>query len=560
MKASHGLAILLLSILAGVLARQHEINQYNERVSTTSSMICDVIQLRAQGGSTRDVHDQIFSFLRKRSPDPRASVVIRNGGKEMGSQLSAAGSDLIDFNCAIENAPDYQVKMSFHKLGILSLDLIEWIFGFFILTLVAFLVSRSVFKIVASIWSREIIVTLREDLGLSLPMDSSPSTAIGFMTRKIGLWMSGRLGSLKMEIQTLKDEIALKNQSLQQSEDVVITQNQILERAKLFEEKVRMVKHDLKSPLSSMKFAVFNQSGESEVLPEIISTVERILDDLENPGASAQIEANKNVSPQILEVIAKRAVEQKRIELGKSSKITIDFQYEGDALSPVNVRPDYLNRVFANLLQNAIEAIGDKSGEIAVMISHEDGLVKIEIKDSGGGIPAEIQDKLFSQGASFGKATGTGLGLFFGKSCLLAWGGDISAASSSDGGSVFTLRMPLIERLKPLFVGPQIIRSTGEIVLIDDEAEELGKMWNLPRTTSFTTPQQFIEWWESDGNISKQPLVVDLNVSPYISGLDILREIGLREATYLSTSDFMEQEVLETVAGLGAKIIPKQLI
>jgi len=168
------------------------------------------------------------------------------------------------------------------------------------------------------------------------------------------------------------------------------------------------------------------------------------LDDLENPGASATIEANKNVSTQILEVSAKRTIEQKQIELGKTSEIKIDFQYDDNALSP-SMSAWLLNRVFANLLQNAIEAIGDKSGEIAVRISHEDGFVKIEFRDSGGGIPPEIHDRLFSQGASLGKVTGTGSGLFFVKILLKCLGGDISAASTARG-SIFTLRMPLIAR------------------------------------------------------------------------------------------------------------------
>ena len=82
-------------------------------------------------------------------------------------------------------------------------------------------------------------------------------------------------------------------------------------------------------------------------------------------------------------------------------------------------------------------------GTLTVSASAEDGSVAIRVRDTGGGIPDELNDKLFKP-LFTGKANGTGLGLAVVKRIVDAHGGTISFESVKEGGR----RSPLPYRLK----------------------------------------------------------------------------------------------------------------
>src|SRR5437016_7147576 len=69
-----------------------------------------------------------------------------------------------------------------------------------------------------------------------------------------------------------------------------------------------------------------------------------------------------------------------------------------------------LEVVLTNLLVNAIDAIGDKTGKITIRFIMTDENIKIEISDTGSGIPEDIKDKIFEPLFTT-KQKGTGLGL-----------------------------------------------------------------------------------------------------------------------------------------------------
>jgi histidine kinase len=114
--------------------------------------------------------------------------------------------------------------------------------------------------------------------------------------------------------------------------------------------------------------------------------------------------------------------------------------------------PGRLEQVFINLLLNARDAIEEKSaarnesGEKKITLkTWRDGQrVIAEVRDTGGGIPKAIEDKLFEPfftTKQVGKGTGLGLSISYGivKDC----GGDIKAASRGDEGAVFYVTFPI---------------------------------------------------------------------------------------------------------------------
>ncbi len=111
-----------------------------------------------------------------------------------------------------------------------------------------------------------------------------------------------------------------------------------------------------------------------------------------------------------------------------------DLVLEADALK--------LRRVLFNLASNALEAmsIGGKL-EVAASAS-TDGAVVIRFSDTGPGIPAALQDRLFSPFATHGKAEGAGLGLAICRSIVEGHGGQIEGRNRPEGGACFTVRLP----------------------------------------------------------------------------------------------------------------------
>ena len=123
------------------------------------------------------------------------------------------------------------------------------------------------------------------------------------------------------------------------------------------------------------------------------------------------------------------------------NRITVHKNY-GD-LPKVLCNPGQINQVFMNLLVNAVQAIEEK-GDIWMTTRAADDHVEIEIRDSGKGIPPEIQNRIFDPFFTtkpVGK--GTGLGLSVSYSIIKKHNGEILVESSPDKGTIFTIILPL---------------------------------------------------------------------------------------------------------------------
>jgi nitrogen fixation/metabolism regulation signal transduction histidine kinase len=102
-----------------------------------------------------------------------------------------------------------------------------------------------------------------------------------------------------------------------------------------------------------------------------------------------------------------------------------------------------INRLFTNLLQNAIEAIPEeKQGEVILQEELRDGEVIISVQDNGGGIPEDMESKIFSPNFTT-KTSGTGLGLAMCKGIVEQAKGRIWFDTRLGEGSIFYIALPL---------------------------------------------------------------------------------------------------------------------
>ncbi len=100
-----------------------------------------------------------------------------------------------------------------------------------------------------------------------------------------------------------------------------------------------------------------------------------------------------------------------------------------------------ITRAMHNLGRNAIEAMGDKGGKLTITVDQKPGELLVSVGDTGPGIPAQVEERLFQSFVTVGKASGTGLGLAIVKKIAEDHGGTIECAST-ERGATFTLRIP----------------------------------------------------------------------------------------------------------------------
>lgn len=101
-----------------------------------------------------------------------------------------------------------------------------------------------------------------------------------------------------------------------------------------------------------------------------------------------------------------------------------------------------IEQVVLNLLKNAKEAVNPDDGVISLFAEREGSHIVIQCRDNGCGIPDDEIDKIFDPFFSH-KEGGTGLGLSLSKKIVESHGGTISALSSAESGTVFTVTLPV---------------------------------------------------------------------------------------------------------------------
>jgi two-component system NtrC family sensor kinase len=103
-----------------------------------------------------------------------------------------------------------------------------------------------------------------------------------------------------------------------------------------------------------------------------------------------------------------------------------------------------LQQVFLNLISNAIDAIG-KDGLIIVKSLRSGDEIQVSVADNGPGIPEDLQRKVFDPFfTTKASGKGTGLGLWISYSIVEKMGGTITVNSKVGGGSLFTVKIPIV--------------------------------------------------------------------------------------------------------------------
>ncbi len=213
------------------------------------------------------------------------------------------------------------------------------------------------------------------------------------------------------------------------------------ERLRAFREVARRVAHEMKNPLTPIRFAVSQLERNAE------------------PGQQEALEVIRAESGR-LELLAREFTDFGRLPEGPAAEIDLrelltellrtslpagcPSRLDAPAqLPPVLGHFDPLRRAFGNLLRNAVEAAGPKSPiEVAVAVRAA-GAVLVRVVDHGPGVPVPMRDRVFDPYVTT-KSEGTGLGLALVRQTVETHGGKVRVSDTPGGGATFEVTLPAV--------------------------------------------------------------------------------------------------------------------
>jgi len=267
------------------------------------------------------------------------------------------------------------------------------------------------------------------------------------LEKQIKLKINGKLLTLVVSTTLLKDKQGQPLGAVFVFED--ITQLEKIQRMAAWREVARRIAHEIKNPLTPIQLSAqrlrrryLNQfQGESvfdECTQMIVKQVEglkKMVNEFSNLARLPEVNLTLNNLAEVIE---------EALAVYRSAHLHITFE-----LNQITSVPKFLfdreqiKRALLNLLDNAVASIGDQ-GKIEVAISHDSAfkIVRIEVKDTGQGIPDELKPRLFEPYFST-KRSGTGLGLTIVHTIISDHQGFIRVKNNYPQGSIFVIELPL---------------------------------------------------------------------------------------------------------------------
>ena len=230
--------------------------------------------------------------------------------------------------------------------------------------------------------------------------------------------------------------------------------DRLRELDRLKDEFVALVSHELRTPLTSIigyiellrderatgmdadHFAVVIQRNAERLL--------RLVGDLLFLSQMQSGQLALEVRDTDLAGIAAEAVAEMRPEAERKH---IELAMSAVAVPDLAVDPTRMAQLLGNLISNALK-FTPENGKVEVTLAVQGNEAVLSVRDSGIGIPAADQERIFERFFRTEAATrqvipGSGLGLTISKAIVDAHQGRITVRTNEDHGSTFTVRLPL---------------------------------------------------------------------------------------------------------------------
>ncbi|WP_320054114.1 ATP-binding protein [uncultured Acetobacteroides sp.] len=304
------------------------------------------------------------------------------------------------------------------------------------------------------------------------------SAARSYMKKLILLGVSSFFVVIFFLILIFRD-IRLSARMQKQLED---SNERIQDLLKVKERFLANMSHEIRTPLSAiMGFSDFllnkKKYSEEEIMAinssakHLHSIVNEILDYSKVESNAVELEfSNFSLDRFLNEIITEMSIKAKEKGVGLVLNLTGIPQ-------KVNLDRLRLKQVMLNLISNAIKFTD--SGEVVVNGYVQDEKLKIDVVDTGIGIPASAQEKIFEEftqadGSVARKFGGTGLGLSISRKLVILMGGNLVLKSEEGVGSCFSVEFSLEKiHIEEIGIHNPVVASqpiSKKVLFIDDDS------------------------------------------------------------------------------------------
>ena len=223
------------------------------------------------------------------------------------------------------------------------------------------------------------------------------------------------------------------------------------------------VTHEMKNPLASLRSAVDvlarvdDRAAQARLLAIVADDVhrlDRLISDIsEASRLDAQLSRAKFERIDLVAMIA--GLIAQRDERGTARGVRLHLDLLPDAQVPVMAEGARLERVFDNLIDNALSFSPDR-GIVSIGVRRIESDIEVRVEDEGPGVPEEAREAIFRRFHSvrprdeaFGKHSG--LGLAIARTIVEAHQGSIAVQSREDrlSGARFVVRLPVADEIEP---------------------------------------------------------------------------------------------------------------
>lgn len=285
--------------------------------------------------------------------------------------------------------------------------------------------------------------------GINQMIEKAFDTNFKIIEKDIDLKVTGRLLTLAVKITQIRNPINNKFSGIL----VVLTDLTDLIKAQrmlVWREVAKRIAHEIKNPLTPITissqriFKALEQPDEKfrkitedslNIIQQELDSIKGLANEFANFARLPKMNFTKGDINQILE---------KLTSVYASIYEHIDFNVNLDVEMPMLVKVDQeqVKRVFVNIIDNAVQSMGEKGSlEIVSRYNTESQFIRVEVADDGPGISDEDKQKLFIPYFS-NKASGTGLGLAIAHNIIEEHNGMISVEDNNPKGARLIIEIP----------------------------------------------------------------------------------------------------------------------
>ncbi|MCF8151476.1 MAG: HAMP domain-containing protein [Burkholderiaceae bacterium] len=256
------------------------------------------------------------------------------------------------------------------------------------------------------------------------------------------------VGSLAAHRDRLEDEVRERTAQLEHEQDErreLDRQMFQMDKLATLGELAMAVAHEIGNPLAGMKAVAQALQFEEDLPLEVLESLRRLESEVDRLTDFLR-SFHGFAAPSALNMKAASLADALRDVLfwtrkeAKSTGITIETNIPAD-LPPLAADPAQLKQVLLNLVVNALHAMPG-SGQLSITASVEGGRIRIDVRDSGCGIAADVLPRIFDAFFTT-RAGGSGLGLPITAKIVRAHNAELEVESQAGHGTCMTLLWPV---------------------------------------------------------------------------------------------------------------------